>query len=164
MDVCSALLSPGARMLDTAPAAHGEYSPRRPQASPGVGLVSDHQHRLQLVYMIDASRASTARGAPWSRRWPKRSSPPASSTTGSREFAVVLVVRDGRAQYTCIVERPRSSRRRTRFIGGPAGYASATSSGFHICVCFAMVAASMKSLCELFYAATCRGRFSGNLP
>jgi hypothetical protein len=37
-------------MPDAAPAARGVYTPRRPQASPRVRLVSDHLQRLQTVY------------------------------------------------------------------------------------------------------------------
>ena len=37
-------------MPDAAPAAHGVYQPRRPQASPLFRLVSDHRQRLQTVY------------------------------------------------------------------------------------------------------------------
>ena len=37
-------------MPDAAPAARGVYKPRRPQASPLFRLVSDHLHRLRIVY------------------------------------------------------------------------------------------------------------------
>lgn len=36
-------------MPDAAPAGHGVYEPRRPQASPLYRLASDHLHRLQTV-------------------------------------------------------------------------------------------------------------------
>ena len=37
-------------MPDAAPAAHGVYKPRRPQASSLFRLLSDHLHSLQTVY------------------------------------------------------------------------------------------------------------------
>jgi len=44
-------------MPDVAPAARGAYTPRRPQASPLVRLVSDQLHRLQTVYDDRLARA-----------------------------------------------------------------------------------------------------------
>jgi hypothetical protein len=59
--VCSALQRPGVCVPDAAPAVHGVYTPRRPQASPFFWLVSDHLHRLQTVYDERFARES----GPW---------------------------------------------------------------------------------------------------